>query len=128
MTPMPYRKRVAIALGVIASLIMIGVVASQFVTPGVDFKRAAWLDPAHRQDNVRLRMADRLVATGALVGKTRAQVIEMLGESSSSGYFSDWDLVYWLGDERGWMSIDSEWLVVRLSPDGRVVANRIVRD
>ncbi len=52
----------------------------------------------------------------------------MLGEPPSTGYFSDWDLVYRLGMERGFISIDSEWLVTRLGPDGRVVQARIVTD
>ena len=37
-------------------------------------------------------------------------------------------MVYWLGDERGYMSIDSEWLVVRLDGEGKVAEYRIVRD
>ena len=52
----------------------------------------------------------------------------MLGEPPHTGYFKDWDLVYWLGRERGFISIDSEWLVVRLDPKGWVREYRIVRD
>jgi hypothetical protein len=73
-------------------------------------------------------MADRLVSCGTLRGKTRQQVIELLGDPSDEGYFRQFDLVYWLGPERGFMSIDSEWLVLRLGRDERVVECRIVRD
>jgi hypothetical protein len=73
-------------------------------------------------------MADRLIAYDTLLGKTRAEVVELLGEPPPTGYFSNWDLVYWLGPERGFIRIDSEWLVLRLGADGRVADNRIVRD
>ena len=73
-------------------------------------------------------MADRLIARRELLGKTRGDVVELLGEPTPTGHFADWDMVYWLGPERGFISIDSEWLVLRLAEDGRVVDNRIVRD
>jgi len=126
--PAPYRKRVALAIGLVLALLVAAVLVAELRTPGVEFDRAAWFDPAHRTNNVRLRLADRLIATRALLGKTRAEVIAMLGEPPATGYFSEWDLVYWLGDERAWISIDSEWLVIRFSSDGVVVANRIVHD
>ena len=44
----------------------------------------------------------------------------MLGEPPKTNYFSDWDVVYWLGPERGLAGIDSEWLIVRIGEDGRV--------
>jgi hypothetical protein len=104
------------------SLVWGTVVAAQ------SFDSTAWRDEAQIQRGVRLGMADRLIAQGTLLGKTRAEVVEMLGEPPRTGYFADWDLVYWLGPERGFISIDSEWLVLRLSADGRVTDNRIVRD
>jgi hypothetical protein len=88
----------------------------------------AWRDESQVKQGVRLAMADQLIAHGTLLGKTRAEVVRLLGEPPPTGYFANWDLVYWLGPERGYISIDSEWLVLRLSGDGRVVDNRIVRD
>ena len=73
-------------------------------------------------------MADRLVAWRTLLGKTRQQALDLLGKPSDEGYFRDWDLVYWLGPERGFISIDSEWLVVRLGKDDRVIDCRTVTD
>jgi hypothetical protein len=96
--------------------------------PGRAFDPVAWQDKSQVQQGVRLGMADRLIARRTLIGKTRAEVVELLGEPPHTGYFADWDMVYWLGPERGFISIDSEWLVVRLAKDGRVVDNRIVRD
>jgi len=73
-------------------------------------------------------MADWLLLSRSLIGKTRAQVVEDLGEPPPTDYFRDWSLVYNLGSERGFISIDSEWLVIRIGNDSRVVEARIVRD
>ncbi len=73
-------------------------------------------------------MADRLVAQRTLRGKTRVEVVALLGEPPPTEYFRNWDLVYWLGPERALFSIDCEWLVFRLDQTGRVADYRIVRD
>ena len=102
-----------------------------FRTPGREFDQQLWhnygdLNQAARYP--RLEMADRLIAKGQLRGRSRAEVVDVLGEPPKTGYFSDWDLVYWLGPERGFMSVDSEWLVFRFDKQGRVDEYRIVRD
>lgn len=117
------RKRIAVAL----LLLVFGGVLWHFGR-GRGFDPVAWQDPVRVKQGVRLEMADRLVARGTLRGRTRQQVIQMLGKPSDEGYFRDWPLVYWIGPERGFMSIDSEWLVLRLGPDDRVIECRIVRD
>jgi len=80
------------------------------------------------QHGIRLGMADRLIARGTLKNMARTEVVKLLGEPPQTDYFSDWDLVYWLGPERSFISIDSEWLVLRLGTDEHVVNCRIVRD
>lgn len=56
----------------------------------------------------RLELADELIATDRLDGLTREQVVTLLGPDCDCSYFSEWDLVYWLGPERGFMGLDSE--------------------
>ena len=74
-------------------------------------------------------MVDSLVRSGKLNGLTRPQVLTLLGPDCDCDYFEDdWNLVYWLGPERGLMSIDSEWLVIRFGRDGRVAEYRLARD
>jgi hypothetical protein len=107
---------------------VVAVIAQRHWSPGRAFDPVAWQDEARVQEGVRLGMADRLVARGTLLGKTRAEVLELLGEPSARGYLAASDLRYWLGPERGFFSIDSEWLVVRLGADGRVNDNFIVPD
>ena len=94
-------------------------------------------DPQHWRDRTmdkgvmwptRLRMADDLVRRQLISGITRSDVEHLLGPPDESQKFQDWHLVYHLGPERGLIRIDSEWLVVRFSKDGRVADHRIVRD
>jgi hypothetical protein len=73
-------------------------------------------------------MTDRLIARDGLRGMTRAQLVRLLGEPLPLNAFSGWDLAYYLGPERGFMSIDSECLVIRLGPNGKVIAYRMVTD
>ena len=76
----------------------------------------------------RLRMVDDLLRRHLLDNATRAQVEVMLGPADNTQYFREWDLVYRLGPERGFIRIDSEWLVLRIDQAGRVAEYRIVRD
>ncbi len=92
------------------------------------FDGELWRDPTKIEQGVRLNMADGLIARETLAGLSRAHVVEMLGEPPTPEYFRNWDMVYRLGNERGLFGIDSEWLVIRLGADGRVVEYRIVRD
>jgi len=76
---------------------------------------------------VRLRMLDDLLRRHKLAGLSRAEVDDLLGPPTETGYFKEYDRVYWLDPERGFLSIDSEWLALKFEQD-RVVAARIVRD
>ena len=76
----------------------------------------------------RLKMADELISSRTLYGKNQEEVIELLGKPSDSGYFRSYDLVYWLGPERSWISIDSEWLVIKLDDAGKVKEYKLERD
>ena len=76
----------------------------------------------------RLRMVDDLINTVPLVGLPKDRVTELLGEGDKTNYWNNWDAVYWLGPERGLFGIDSEWLVLRIGPDGRVMEYRVMTD
>ena len=78
--------------------------------------------------NRRHRMADWMLLTRSLAGLTREEVVARLGDPPPTNYFRDWSMVYNLGAERGFFSIDSEWLVIRLDDSGQVSEARIVTD
>jgi hypothetical protein len=92
------------------------------------FAAVAWQSEGGRADAVRIRMVDDLLRRHRFGGMSREQVTAMVGEPDKTNYFSDWDMVYWLGPERGFMGIDSEWLVFRLDGEKRVSEYEIVRD
>jgi hypothetical protein len=93
------------------------------------FDPVAWkADTPSFTNAVRIRMVDDLLRRHSFRGMTRDEVAGILGEPAATGYFRDWDMVYWLGPERGYISIDSEWLVFRLDGQKKVTDCRIVRD
>ena len=61
-------------------------------------------------DPIRLRLVDDLLHRHRLRGMTRVEVVSLLGtpQTSYSNYFRDYDLVYWLGSEGGYFSLNSE--------------------
>lgn len=76
----------------------------------------------------RLEMADDLIHDRTLYGKTKEEVIELLGKPSNDDYFKTYDLVYWLGPSRDWFSVDSEWLLIQLDDSERVIKYELGRD
>jgi hypothetical protein len=95
------------------------------------FDSQAWkasLAQSPPSDPIRLRMVNDLLQQHPLTGVSRSEVLELLGTPPATNYFSNWDLVYWLGPERGLLSIDSEWLVIRFDKTGKVAKFDVVRD
>lgn len=123
------RRWVVLAPSVV--IVLACVMLYELRIPGQEFDQKLWEnsgDLSRGSPYPRLAMADRLIAEGALGSKSRGAIIGMLGEPPETGYFRDWDLVYWLGPERGFMGIDSEWLVIRFDTEGHVAEYKIVRD
>lgn len=92
------------------------------------FDPVAWHGTKNFTNDIRIRMVDDLLRRHNFQGMTRSQVTALLGEPDTTKYFISWDMVYWLGPERGAMIIDSEWLVFRLDAQKKVTDYRIARD
>jgi hypothetical protein len=96
------------------------------------FDSAQWKEAgaSGKTPYVRLKMADHLIASRALYGKTKEEIFELLGEPSKAGkaYFPEYDFVYWLGPERSFISIDSEWLAIKLDSTSQVGAYELTTD
>jgi hypothetical protein len=94
------------------------------------FAPALWHDTTKAFGPLAVRgcMVDDLLARRRFRAQSRADIVALLGEPRPTEYFREYDLVYWLGPERGPFSIDSEWLVFRLDPQGRVTEYRLVTD
>jgi hypothetical protein len=121
------------------------VVIAMFVSPGKAARRdlgitgrctvhrfdsAIWNDSArtYSPEAVRGCMVKDLLARNDFREEPRSRVVALLGEPRPTGYFREYDLVYWMGPEGGLMGIDSEWLVFKLNATGRVAETRVVTD
>ena len=76
----------------------------------------------------RYRVAERLVTSGRLSGMTRLEVIALLGEPSGTEKFKDHGVVYVLGPEYGFVSVDHHWLLVDFDLAGKVSNVVVVSD
>lgn len=95
-----------------------------------EFDQIIWClgeTPVMAQGAPRLKMADGLVASQKLLGRSEQEIDAMLGVPTRTEHFRNFDRVYWLGPERGWFRTDSEWLAIRFN-DGKVTEARIVQD
>ena len=128
----PIGAGTAFTAAVVLSLVAVGCGGHADYAAALPFEPDQWqkgdsLGMADR-DAPRLRMADGLVADRALIGKTKPQILDMLGPPTDTDKFSSQGLVYWLGPERGFMSIDSEWLIVDFDAQGVSTHAAITRD
>lgn len=76
----------------------------------------------------RVWMVDDLLAQYDLIGMDVLSIERILGKETDTSYFeAPGQLVYYLGNERGLISIDSEWLVIDLNEEIATDV-RIMRD
>jgi hypothetical protein len=78
--------------------------------------------------NTRYRIADGLELSGRLGGKTRSEVLALLGPPPPTDKFGEHGLVYKLGPARSWTSLDYEWLLVDFDAAGRATKVDVVSD
>jgi hypothetical protein len=135
-TPMPDKKlarrvTIAVTLFVLALLVLcVGLRLGRDGIKPMPFDSGVWkANPSEcSHASVRLRMVDDLLRTEHLQGRSREEVVDLLGEPDDTEYFRDYDMVYRLGLERGWICIDSEWLVLATDENDRVREACLVRD
>jgi hypothetical protein len=128
----PINAGTAFAAAVVLSVVAVGCGRNSEYAEALPFKPDQWREGdtlgMTDRDAPRLRMADGLVADRALIGMTKPQILEMLGPPTDTDKFASHGLVYWLGPERGFMSIDSEWLIVDFDTQGISTYAAIIRD
>ena len=92
------------------------------------FIQSQWLDTSLVRSRLAIRgcMVDDLLDTHELRGMTRAQVVALIGEPDSTRDFPEYDLVYWLGPQRGLIGTDSEYLAMKLDKAKRVLSVELI--
>ena len=100
-----------IAFGILVVVVLGIIIVSAVYYWNHTFSTSKWLNNPEK----RTAIVDNLLEEHELVGMTEADVIALLGEPNNDyGYFNADDrYVYYMGPERGLISIDSEWLYGR---------------
>lgn len=89
------------------------------------FRIDRWLE----DEGNRVYMIDDLLAKHKLVGKPKEEIIKLLGKPTETSRFEEMNqTVYYLGDERGFIPIDSEWLILQFNSDNQVVECKLYKD
>lgn len=92
------------------------------------FIQSQWMDTAMVRGKLAVRgcMVDDLLEQHELRGMTRADVVSLIGEPDTVRDLQAYDLVYWLGPERGLIGTDSEYLVMKLDKSNRVTSVELI--
>ena len=114
-----------IAFGILVVVVLDIIIVSAVYYWIHTFSTSKWLNNPEK----RTAIVDNLLEKHELVGMTEADVIALLGEPNNDyGYFNADDrYVYYMGPERGLISIDSEWLILDFT-DGIVSDSFITTD
>ena len=97
----------------------------------ISFNSNTWKNtPAtHSLDSMRLRMADDFLKTYRVLGKSKEEIVALIGEPDQTEYFKTRDMVYMLGEEtESYFAIDSQWLVFDVNESDNIIAFEIVTD
>ncbi|WP_428909943.1 hypothetical protein [Niallia sp. Krafla_26] len=110
-------------LGIMAPILCMGILG--FYEYQTTFTTEKWLN----SDKEKVYMVDDLLENYTLKDMTKDELTSLLGAPIETEYFkSDNNVVYYLGDERGLISIDSEWLVIDFDSRGRVANYQVLTD
>jgi len=122
------RRRRLVVIVCLAGLAAVGLSAAAWLawsqTQGRTFDPEVWRTDLDAKEGARVAMARRLLRESTLHGKTRQELVELLGEPQPVGKLGPNHLVYWLALRGN----QSDWLILRLGPDGRVTEAWIDRE
>lgn len=92
------------------------------------FIQSQWMDTTMARGRLAVRgcMVDDLLEQHELRGMTRAQVVALIGEPDRADDVPGYDMVYWLGPQRGLVGTDSEYLVMKLDQSKRVTSVELI--
>lgn len=92
------------------------------------FVPSQWMDTTLSRGKLAIRgcMVDDLLEKRDLRGMTQAEVVALIGEPDHPNDVIGYDLVYWLGPQRGLIGTDSEYLVMKLDRSKRVASVELI--
>lgn len=117
--------------GVVGYFLLIGTLILRPVAQSyfnrTEFVSSKWKGALENENSIKINMIDDLLKKHELIGMSMMEIEDLLGRPPQTGYFKDYDFVYWLGPERGVFGIDSEWLGIKFH-EGKVIKADILRD
>ena len=117
----------------LVSVIAVLALVATYVLRGassMSFDKAKWLDTEsyEKEPYIRLEMVKDLINNRLSQGLSRSEVTDLLGPPTQTEKFAQYDLVYWLGIEKGFIRIDSTWLVIKMDDAAGLVESRTLND
>lgn len=114
-----------VAFGILVAIVLAIIVAGIVYQYKHTFSTAKWLNNPEE----RTAIVDDLLEKHEFIGMTETEVVGLLGDHNNDyGYFNEAGrYVYYMGAERGLISIDSEWLILDFK-DGVVADCYITTD
>ena len=116
--------------GIILAAAIVGFFASRSTVPDAPFRSETWKKVAgNRASNERLAMVNDLLDQGLLNGRSRNQVLELLGEAEPQSYFTSYgyQVIYTLGHGRGLLP-GPNYLAIKFNKDDRVAEMEVMQD
>jgi len=94
------------------------------------FVQSQWMDTTMARGKLAIRgcMVDDFLDTHELRGMTRTQVVALIGEPDRQSDVPGYDLVYWLGPQRGLIGTDSEYLVMKVDTSNRIATVELITE
>ena len=124
-------RTIATWILVAAATVIVGFASFTWLTNApLPFDRARWDATRDLQsDTTRHRMADWLVQSKQLVGKSRSEIVALLGPPEEWVLWPElWDTNYYLGPCRHMVGIDTEFLVLKFDERGMLTAAAVTED
>lgn len=83
---------------------------------------------ATKIDAPRIKMCRDIINKKLLLGKTKAEIIDLLGNPDNYPFREPWGFNYWVGLQREPMKMDSAWLAIRFDDADHAVEVKMRQD
>ncbi|MCC7439650.1 MAG: hypothetical protein IT211_14280 [Armatimonadetes bacterium] len=123
-------KRAFAISGIILTTVAIGFFTFRSTVPDTPFHSETWKKVSEdRTSNKRLAMVNDLLEQNLLNGRSRNQVLDLLGNAEPQSYFTSYgyQMMYILGDGRGLLP-GPNYLAIKFDDDGHVAEAEVMQD
>lgn len=94
------------------------------------FDSALWQDEEryYSEPYPRQQMLESVRSEVLVTGQSKEDVVDRLGPPTDTEKFADHGLVYWIGPEKGVISVDYQWLVIDFDEKGGLSSVAVTTD